>query len=72
MDARHKNATRRKASFGATLKTVLWSFIGIRKKHDHVQDAAELNPIHVLIAGILVAAVFIAMLLAIVHIAVGH
>ena len=57
---------RRKASFGRTLKAVLWSFFGVRKSAEHERDVAELNPVHVVIAGVLAAAVFVALLVAIV------
>ena len=61
-----KQASQRKASFGATIKAVFWSFLGIRKKNDYEQDAAQLNPVHVIIAGILGALIFIATLVFIV------
>lgn len=66
-----KNATKRKASFVATLKAVLWSFLGIRKKSDHEQDTAHLNPVHVVIAGVIGAMIFIATLVIIVKSVVG-
>ena len=59
-------ATQRKASFGATLKAVFWSFFGVRKKSDYEKDAAQLNPVHVIIAGLIGALIFIATLLLIV------
>lgn len=58
--------TQRKASFGSTMKAVFWSFFGIRKKSDYEQDAAHLNPVHVIIAGLIGALIFIATLLIIV------
>ena len=60
------SVTKRKASFGATLKAVFWSFLGIRKKSDYEKDAAQLNPIHVLIAGVIGAVIFISTLVIIV------
>jgi hypothetical protein len=36
-----KSASQRKLSFGATIKAVLWSFLGIRKKGDYESDAAN-------------------------------
>lgn len=50
MDDDLKKATRRKASFGATLKAVFWSFFGVRKRSDYEKDAEQLNPVHVIIA----------------------
>ena len=61
-----KKAVQRKASFGATLKAVFWSFFGVRKKSDYEKDTAQLNPVHVIIAGLIGAAIFIAILLMIV------
>ncbi len=65
------NVTERKASFGATVKAVFWSFFGVRKKSDYEKDAAKLNPVHVLIAGIIGAMLFIGILLTIVHFVVA-
>jgi hypothetical protein len=66
-----KKAAQRKASFGATMKAVFWSFFGIRKKSDYEKDAQQLNPVHVIIAGLIGALIFIAMLLFIVKSVVG-
>lgn len=66
-----KQASKRKSSFFATIKAVLWSFLGIRKKSDYEQDAAQLNPLHVIIAGVIGALIFIAMLVTIVKIVVA-
>jgi hypothetical protein len=61
-----ESATKRKASFFATMKAVFWSFLGIRKKRDSEHDAARLNPIHIVIAGVLGAGIFITVLITIV------
>lgn len=51
----------------ATVKAVLWSFFGIRKGKDYESDAANLNPVYVIIAAIVAVAVFISILLTIIH-----
>jgi hypothetical protein len=66
-----KEATQRKGSFLQTLKAVAWSFFGVRKGTDYEKDISQLNPVHVIIAGILGAAVFIFVLLAIVRWVIG-
>ncbi|HEX7647559.1 MAG TPA: DUF2970 domain-containing protein [Noviherbaspirillum sp.] len=66
-----KKAAQRKASFGATMKAVLWSFFGVRKKSDYEKDAQQLNPVHVIIAGLIGALIFIATLILIVKSVVG-
>jgi len=67
-----KSASQRKMSFFATLKAVFWSFFGVRKKSAYEQDVAKLNPIHVIIAGVLAAAIFITILLTIVKTVVAN
>jgi len=62
-----KKTVQRKASFGATMRAVFWSFFGVRKKSDYEKDAQQLNPVHVIIAGVIGAALFIAILLIIVN-----
>ena len=62
-----KKAVQRKASFLATVKAVFWSFFGVRKKSDYEQDATQLNPVHVIIAGVMGALIFIVTLVLIVR-----
>lgn len=61
-----KDVARRRASFAQTARAVFWSFFGVRKRAHYEQDAAQLNPVHVIVMGILGAALFIAALLAII------
>ena len=64
--------TGRTASFGATMKAVFWSFFGIRKHSDYEKDSASLNPVHVIIAGLIGVALFIGVLIVLVRIAVSQ
>ena len=48
------------------IKTVLFGFIGVRRKADH--EKAELNPLHVILAGIALAILFVLTLVTIVKI----
>jgi diacylglycerol kinase len=63
--------TARKAAFGQTFRAVAWSFLGIRRSADHEQDLKQLNPIHVVIAAVLGAAVFVVFLVLLVHFVIG-
>jgi Protein of unknown function (DUF2970) len=54
-----KDAAQRKGSFLQTLGAVAWSFFGVRKSRDYEQDVAKLNPVHVIIAGVIGALLFI-------------
>lgn len=67
-----KAATQRKLSFFATLKAVCWSFFGVRKKNAYEEDVAKLNPIYVILAGILVTAIFVTTLIVIVNYVVAN
>ena len=67
-----EKARNRKLSFFATMQAVMWSFLGIRKKSAYEQDAAKLNPIYVIIAGVLGAIIFITILLCIVKSVVAN
>ncbi len=67
-----KKASERKASFGATMKAVFWSFFGIRKRSDYEKDSASLNPIHVVIAALIGVALFIGVLVMLVRFAVAQ
>jgi hypothetical protein len=63
---------RRKSSFAASMKAVFWSFFGVRKRRDYEDDAANLNPVHVIIAALLGAAIFIGVLVFLVKLAVAQ
>ena len=58
---------RRKASLVRTLLAVVWSFFGVRKGKDLERDMSELNPVHLVVAGVLVAALFVGALIALVN-----
>ncbi|MGN6388607.1 MAG: DUF2970 domain-containing protein [Burkholderiaceae bacterium] len=66
-----KKAVSRKASFRATMSAVFWSFFGVRKKSAYEKDAAHLNPVHVIIAGVIGAALFVLALVVVVHFVVA-
>ena len=61
----------RKAGFLQTLSAVLWSFFGVRKGSDHDRDMASLNPVHVVITGVLAGVVFVVGLVMIVKTILG-
>ena len=63
--------TARKADFAQTAKAVGWSFLGIRRSSGLEQDA-KLNPVHVIIAAVLGAALFVLALIVIVRIVIAN
>lgn len=66
-----ESPTRRKGSLLQTMGAVAWSFFGVRRSADHAQDVQKLNPVHVVIAGVLGAALFVAVLVLLVLWVVG-
>jgi hypothetical protein len=59
----------KRASFVDTVKTVLFGFIGVRKRAEH--DKAELNPAHLVIAAVVFVVLFIFTIRTIVRIVVS-
>jgi hypothetical protein len=57
------------ASFLDTVKTVLWGMIGIRRKADH--ERASINPVHVIVMGVVFVILFILTLRFIVSVVVS-
>jgi hypothetical protein len=66
-----KEAVQRKASFLQTMKAVAWSFFGVRKSTDYEKDVSQLNPVHVIVAGVIGALIFIAVLVLVVNWVIG-
>ena len=64
-------AHARRGSLVQTFKAVAWAFLGIRGRGAHEADIANLNPVHLIIVGIVCAAVFVTSLLFVVRWAVG-
>ena len=62
-----KTAVQRRGSFTRSMKAVAWSFFGIRKASGYEKDITQLNPVHVVIAGVLGAVLFILGLVALVN-----
>jgi len=60
-----------KASFFQSIKAVAWSFFGVRRRKDHESDVSNLNPVHVVIAGVGMAVIFVLTLVTIVRFVVG-
>ena len=50
-----------------TVKTVLWSFIGIRRKSAYEEDLGKANPFAIIAVALVAVAVFVSGLIAVVH-----
>lgn len=52
-----------KASVLHTVKTVAWSFLGIRKRSGYEDDLAKLSPLQVIVVGLLAVLLFVVALM---------
>ena len=66
-----RGAVRRKGSFKQTAGAVFWSFFGVRRSADLASDVQKLNPVHVIVAGVIGALLFVAVLVVLVRWVVG-
>ena len=71
MNPQPENPAVRKGSLLMTMRAVAWSFFGVRRSADYAQDVAKLNPVHLVIAGIAGAGIFVATLVLLVTWVVG-
>lgn len=65
-----KQTQRQHASFLYAMRAVFWSFFGLRRKSDFDTDSARLNPVHIVIAGLIGVACFIGLLVTVVKLVV--
>ncbi|MFZ1908599.1 MAG: DUF2970 domain-containing protein [Burkholderiales bacterium] len=53
------------------VKTVLFGALGVRRKADHERQTQPVNPVYLIVAGIVFAALFVLTLIVIVRIVVS-
>jgi len=63
---------KKQSSFLQSMKAVMWGFLGVRKQSGLQDDAASLSFVHIIIAGVLGAVLFMAILLLIVNLVVTN
>ena len=66
-----KEAVARQGSMWQSFRAVAWSFFGIRRSAGHAHDVQKLNPVHVIVAGIVSAALFVLALVLLVQWVIG-
>jgi hypothetical protein len=59
-------APERSSSVLGTVKAVLWGFLGVRQRAEYEKDIKRLNPLHLLVVGLVMAFVFVGALIALV------
>jgi hypothetical protein len=62
----------KKSTFMQSMVAVLWAFLGVRKKSGLQDDVESLSFVHIVIAGVLGALIFMGVLLLIVKAVVSH
>jgi hypothetical protein len=60
-------AHERRGSLLQTIQAVGWAFLGVRKNADYQRDMGRLNPLHVVLVGLIAAGLFVGGLVALVH-----
>jgi hypothetical protein len=50
-----------------TVRTVLWSFIGIRKKSEYEEDLGKANPFHIIAVALVAVGIFVVGLITLVN-----
>ena len=63
---------KNKSSFMQSMKAVMWGFLGVRKQSGLQEDVASLSFVHIIIAGVVGALIFMGVLLLIVKAVVSH
>jgi hypothetical protein len=54
-------------NFLRTIRAVLWSFVGIRKRSGYEEDLGKLNPFAVVAVALVLVALFVTGLITLVH-----
>jgi len=55
---------KEEATFGAALKTIFWSFFGVRRRAHHESETVRLKPAHLVVTGLVAGAIFVVVLVA--------
>jgi hypothetical protein len=70
-DGHPESVSTGRGTFLQTARAVAWSFFGVRRSADYERDVQRLNPVHVVIAGVIGAALFVGVLVMLVKWVVG-
>lgn len=62
---------KKRSTFLQSMIAVMWAFLGVRKKSGLQEDVASLSFVHIIIAGVIGAMIFMGVLLLIVKVVVS-
>lgn len=71
MSEQRKDARPNTMNLLQTVTAVLWSFFGVRRSADHDRDMAQLNPVHVVITGVILGILFVVSIVFVVNLVIG-
>lgn len=60
-------AADKQSSFAHSIKLVAWSFLGIRSKKGYQEDLSRVNPLHVVLVGIVSVLIIVVGLIGLVN-----
>jgi hypothetical protein len=72
MEAAAVGESQRKAGAFEAARAVFWSFFGIRRRAEHEADLGRLRPAQVIVAGLIGAGLFVAILVLIVRLVISQ
>lgn len=61
------SVVQRKGSLLRTVRAVAWSLIGLRKGSEYQQDLQKINPLHIVVVGLLAIFLLVLSLIAVVN-----
>lgn len=65
-------SSQRELNFPQTVKAILWAMFGVRRGDGLKEDISKLNPVYVILAGVMFAAIFVLVLVLIAQWVVGR
>lgn len=67
MTEQGKPVLEKRGSFWVAIRTVAWSFLGVRRRSGFEDDLQRVSPFHVVLVGLAAALVFVVGLMALVN-----
>ena len=56
-----------RSSFWRSMRIVAWGFLGIRKRSEYQQDLEKINPLHIIVVGLMAIFLLVLSLIAVVN-----
>jgi hypothetical protein len=66
-----KELSQRKLNFFQTMKAIAWAMFGVRKGSGYQEDISKLNPVHLVVAGVVCGVIFVTGLVFVARLAIS-